>query len=164
MLAASARSWLQNDTNVQSRTPQQMQHMQNLRAASANGQMMQNNSQMERSNSQMDNRTTSPGSGDAPSPKRQRLEGGMQQMGQGRPGQPGQMPQATQQVGPTPSLIPKPHLHNHVRARASRALSPSKWTQYLLNCCTSPRCNRLTRRLLLYRNTLSPCRGRRRRE
>ena len=42
----------------------------------------------------------SPGSGDAPSPKRARLEGGgnMPQMNQGRPGQPGQM--QGNQVGP----------------------------------------------------------------
>ena len=76
----------------------QMQN--NLKAASQNGQLMQAN-QMERSGSNMDNRSGSPGSGDAPSPKRQRIDGGMQQMAQGRPGQPGQMQQGTQ-VGPPP--------------------------------------------------------------
>ena len=52
-------------------------------------------------------RSGSPGSGDAPSPKRQRLEGNMQAMNQGRPGQPGQM--QGNQVGPlsdTPSSDP----------------------------------------------------------
>jgi hypothetical protein len=70
-----------------------------MHAAAANGQIMQGGNQMERQGSQMDNRSGSPGSGDAPSPKRQRIEGGMQQMNQGRPGQPGQMQQGSQ-VGP----------------------------------------------------------------
>ncbi len=64
---------------------------------------------MERQGSQLDGsgpRSGSPGSGDGPSsPKRQRLEGGMQQMNQGRPGQPGQIP--GNQVGP-PSALPHP--------------------------------------------------------
>ena len=63
---------------------------------------------MERQGSQMDGsgpRSGSPGSGDGPSsPKRQRVEGGMQQMAQGRPGQPGQM--QGNQVGPLPDSIP----------------------------------------------------------
>ncbi len=52
--------------------------MKNMQANQQNGQMMQAN-QMERQGSQLDNmsaqRSGSPGSGDAPSPKRQRLEG-----------------------------------------------------------------------------------------
>ena len=64
-----------------------------MRAAQGQQQMMQGQ-QMERSNSQMDMngpRSGSPGSGDAPSPKRQRMDGNVQQMGP-RPGQQGQMP------------------------------------------------------------------------
>ena len=80
---------------------QQMKNMQ----AQQNGQMMQGNNQMERQGSQMDNmggpRSGSPGSGDAPSPKRQRLEGNMNQ---GRPGQPGQM--QGNQVGPLSDTPP----------------------------------------------------------
>lgn len=46
---------------------------------------------MERQGSQMDQRGSgSPNNGDAPSPKRQRLDGNMQQNPQARPGQPGQ--------------------------------------------------------------------------
>lgn len=86
------------------RTPQQQQQMmKNMTANQQNGQMMQAN-QMERQGSQMDNmsapRTGSPNSGDAPSPKRQRLDNNMQAMNQGRPGQPGQM--QGNQVGPYP--------------------------------------------------------------
>lgn len=65
-------------------------------------------SQMERSNSQMEMggpRSGSPSNGDAPSPKRARLEGGMPQMPQARPGQPGQMP-AGSQVGYPPNSPP----------------------------------------------------------
>lgn len=65
-----------------------------MQNAQNNAQMMQANA-MERQGSQMDGsgpRSGSPGSGDGPSsPKRQRIEGNMQQMNQGRPGQPGQM-------------------------------------------------------------------------
>jgi hypothetical protein len=88
-------------TDLSSRSAQQLSQMQNMKAAAQNGQMMPGGNQMERSGSQMENRTGSPGSGDAPSPKRQRLDGGMQPMNQGRPGQPGQMQQGNQ-VGPTP--------------------------------------------------------------
>ena len=103
-----------------------------------NSQMMQG-SAMERQGSQMDGsgpRSGSPGSGDGPSsPKRQRVEGGMQQMTQGRPGQPGQMQgnqvgllsdnfpradpaslqqtiQLLQEKGVDPSTIPPQQLHN----------------------------------------------------
>jgi hypothetical protein len=84
--------------------------MKNMQANQQNGQMMQAN-QMERQGSQMDNmsaqRSGSPGSGDAPSPKRQRLEGNMQTINQGRPGQPGQM--QGNQVGPlSPPAEPLP--------------------------------------------------------
>lgn len=75
-----------------------MAQMQRLRAAQSQQQMMPGQP-MERSNSQMEMngpRSGSPGSGDAPSPKRQRMDGNVQQMGQ-RPGQPGQMPNT--QVG-----------------------------------------------------------------
>lgn len=79
-----------------------------MQQASNNVQMMHGN-QMERQGSQMDMsgpRSGSPNSGDAPSPKRQRLEGNMQQqMGPGgRPGPPAQMP--GNQVGP--SSFPNP--------------------------------------------------------
>ena len=83
-----------------------------------NQQQMQGN-QMERSGSQMDMsgpRSGSPGSGEAPSPKRQRLDGGnMQQMNQGRPGQPGQM--QGNQVGPSdiPSDPALAHTHELMR-------------------------------------------------
>ena len=58
-------------------------------------------------------RSGSPGSGDAPSPKRQRLEGGnMQHMNQGRPGQPGQM--QGNQVGSSSAIPSDPaHAHTH---------------------------------------------------
>jgi hypothetical protein len=72
--------------------------MQRIRAAQGQPQMMPGQ-QMERSNSQMEMngpRSGSPGSGDAPSPKRQRMDGNVQQMGP-RPGQQGQMPNS--QVG-----------------------------------------------------------------
>lgn len=66
---------------------------------------------MERQGSQMDMsgpRSGSPGSGDAPSPKRQRLEGNMQSMNQ-RPGPPNHMP--SNQVGvPTSSHPSTPNL------------------------------------------------------
>ncbi|KAH9842126.1 camp-dependent protein kinase pathway protein [Teratosphaeria destructans] len=82
-------------------TPQQQAQLQNMQARSTN-QMVSGGQQMERQGSQMDTsgpRSGSPNSGEAPSPKRQRLEGGMQpQMGPGRPGPPGQMP--SNQVGP----------------------------------------------------------------
>lgn len=68
---------------------------------------MQGGNAMERQGSQMDGhgpRSNSPGSGDAPSPKRQRLEGNMQQMNAGRPGPPGQMP--SNQVGLFPPSTP----------------------------------------------------------
>lgn len=70
--------------------------------------------QMERSNSQMEMngpRSNSPGSGDAPSPKRQRIEGNMQQMQ--RPGLQGQM---SNQVGPdSPSASLDPAAARHTR-------------------------------------------------
>lgn len=71
--------------------------MQNMQRQGQNPQMMAGN-QMERQGSQMDGtRSGSPGSGDAPSPKRPRLDGQMQPMNQGRPGPPQQMP--SNQVG-----------------------------------------------------------------
>jgi len=66
--------------------------------------------QMERSNSQMEMngpRSNSPGSGDAPSPKRQRLEGNMQQMQRPVP-----QSQMSNQVGPdNPPLDPAAAQH-----------------------------------------------------
>lgn len=101
---------------IQDRTPQQQQQMMQKMQAQQNGQVMQGNQQMERQGSQMDNmsgpRSGSPGSGDAPSPKRQRIEGNMQTMNQGRPGQPGQM--QGNQVGPL-SDIPDPALLEQTR-------------------------------------------------
>lgn len=80
-----------------------------MHQVSNNMQMMSGN-QMERQSSQMDMsgpRSGSPNSGDAPSPKRQRLEGNMQQqMGPGgRPGPSAQMP--GNQVGPLSSPNPE---------------------------------------------------------
>ena len=80
-----------------------MQQVKNMQSAQQNSQLMSGN-QMERQGSQIDMsgpRSGSPGSGDAPSPKRQRIEGGMQP---GRPGQPGQM--QGNQVGPQPDFPP----------------------------------------------------------
>lgn len=79
--------------------------MQKMRGQAQGGQM--GAAQMERQGSQMDvsgPRSGSPNTGgDAPSPKRQRIDGGnMQQINQQRPGQPGQM---QGQVG-TPSETP----------------------------------------------------------
>lgn len=88
--------------------------MQRMRAAQNQQQMMQG-SQMERSNSQMEMngpRSGSPGAGDAPSPKRQRLDGNVQQMG-ARPGQQGQMPNS--QVGPDNPSSLDPAAANHTR-------------------------------------------------
>lgn len=76
--------------------------MARMRAQQVNQAMMQGN-QMERQGSQMDARSGSPGSGDAPSPKRPRIDGNMQHMSQ-RPGQPGQMP--ANQVGLTSNHPP----------------------------------------------------------
>lgn len=65
---------------------------------------------MERQGSQIDmTRSGSPNSGEAPSPKRQRLEGNMQ-MQQGRPG-PTPLPQGNQQVGP-PFSSPTPTMNS----------------------------------------------------
>jgi hypothetical protein len=102
------------------RTPQQqMAQVQRMRAAQGQQQMMQGQ-QMERSNSQMDMngpRSGSPGSGDAPSPKRQRMDGNVQQMGP-RPGQQGQMPNT--QVGPDTSSL-DPAAANQTRELLARS-------------------------------------------
>ncbi|KAK0267679.1 hypothetical protein LTS16_021379 [Friedmanniomyces endolithicus] len=74
--------------NRQNMTPQQQAVMQMQRQQHMQGNVM------ERQGSQMEMNgphSNSPGSVDAPSPKRQRLDGNMQHMGQ-RPGQPNQMP------------------------------------------------------------------------
>ncbi|SMQ49819.1 unnamed protein product [Zymoseptoria tritici ST99CH_1A5] len=77
---------LKNGMNAQQQQLQQMK----LRQAQGQGNPMQGNP-MERQGSQMDQRGSgSPNNGDAPSPKRQRLDGNMQQNPQARPGQPGQ--------------------------------------------------------------------------
>ena len=119
--------------------------MKNMQANQQNGQMLQAN-QMERQGSQMDNmsaqRSGSPGSGDAPSPKRQRLEGNMQTINQGRPGQPGQM--QGNQVGPYPSpaaelLPPDPAEEKTRELLRKHALDPDKFTQNLIdNLKTQP--------------------------
>ncbi|TKA68895.1 hypothetical protein B0A55_08398 [Friedmanniomyces simplex] len=92
--------------NRQNMTPQQQAVIQQMHRQ----QQMQGNA-MERQGSQMDMsgpRSNSPGSGDAPSPKRQRLDGNMQQMGQ-RPGPPNQM--AANSVGhPTSSHPGTPNM------------------------------------------------------
>lgn len=102
------------------------------------GQPMQG-AQMERSGSQMDMsgpRSGSPGSGDAPSPKRPRLEGGnMQQMSQGRPGQPAQM--QGNQVGP--SDIPSDPALAHTHELMLRyGLDPAAHADVLSNLSTKP--------------------------
>ena len=86
---------------------QQVQHMRNMQAQNAANQ----GNPMERQGSQMDvngARSGSPKNGEAPSPKRARLDGMMQQMNQARPGQPGQIP--GNQVGSPVqfSLLPPP--------------------------------------------------------
>jgi hypothetical protein len=83
--------------------------MAQMQQSQQNAMMKPGGNAMERSGSQMDGmsgpRSGSPGSGEAPSPKRQRLDGNMQQMNQGRPGPQGPMP--SNQVGhpsnPNPS-------------------------------------------------------------
>lgn len=78
--------------------------MQAMARRAQQGQMMQGNP-MERQGSQMD-RSGSPGSGGHPSPKRPRVEGGMNNMqmpGQ-QPQRPGQIP--NNQVGPLPNQPP----------------------------------------------------------
>lgn len=82
-----------------------------MRPGQGPGNQMQS-SQMERTSSQMEMggpRSGSPNNGDAPSPKRARLDGSMPQMPQARPGQQGQM-QGGSQVGPLPyfTLFRKP--------------------------------------------------------
>ena len=102
--------------------------MQRMRQAQQQGQpQMMPGQQMERSNSQMEMngpRSGSPGSGDAPSPKRQRLDGNVQQMGPRPVGPPGQMPNT--QVGlHNPSLDPA--AANQTRELLARAgIDPNK--------------------------------------
>ena len=102
--------------------------MQRMRQAQQQGQpQMMPGQQMERSNSQMEMngpRSGSPGSGDAPSPKRQRLDGNVQQMGPRPGGPPGQMPNT--QVGlHNPSLDPA--AANQTRELLARAgIDPNK--------------------------------------
>lgn len=96
--------------------------------------------QMERSGSQMDMsgpRSGSPGSGDAPSPKRARLDGGnAQQMNQGRPGQPGQM--QGNQVGPASELPSDPaHAHTH-KLLLDRGLDPANFAGVIPELSTTP--------------------------
>ena len=93
-----------------------------MQALKMQSQQTMQGTQMERQGSQMDMngpRSGSPGSGEAPSPKRQRTDAGnMQQMNAGRPGQPGQM--QGNQVGPFLDIPSDPAiahthqlLHNH---------------------------------------------------
>ncbi|OQN96305.1 hypothetical protein B0A48_17561 [Cryoendolithus antarcticus] len=96
------------------------QQQQQLRAQQ--GQMMQGQ-QMERSNSQMEMngpRSNSPGSGDAPSPKRQRLEGNMQMRPQG---QGGQMP--NNQVGPDQIPLDPAAAHRARELLESHGMDPN---------------------------------------
>ncbi|KAK3653351.1 hypothetical protein LTR56_004555 [Elasticomyces elasticus] len=103
------RKAMQNRQN--NLTPAQQQQQQQALIQMQRQQQMQGNA-MERQNSQMDMsgpRSGSPASGEAPSPKRQRLEGNMQQMNQQRPGPPNQMP--SNQVGlPTSSHPGTPNM------------------------------------------------------
>ncbi|KAK3713352.1 hypothetical protein LTR37_008544 [Vermiconidia calcicola] len=132
------RAAMQNQRNM---TPQQVQ-MMNAKAAQQNGQMMQGN-QMERQGSQLDNMSgprSSPGSGDAPSPKRQRVEGGMQQMNPGRPGQPGQMQQGNQ-VGPLSDNSPpsEPALEHARDLLRRKGIDPNNMAQqHLYNLAQQP--------------------------
>ena len=108
--------------------------MKNMQANQQNGQMMQA-SQMERQGSQLDNmsaqRSGSPGSGDAPSPKRQRLEGNMQTINQGRPGQPGQM--QGNQVGSSPSPSDPPPPYNAAEEKTREVLKKQELNPEELN-------------------------------
>ncbi|RMY64574.1 hypothetical protein D0864_12316 [Hortaea werneckii] len=118
------RGAMQNPRNM---TQQQLAQMQRMQNPAMQGQGM------ERQGSQIDmTRSGSPNSGEAPSPKRQRLEGNMQ-MQQGRPG-PTPLPQGNQQVGPpfssptptmtsatlpnTPHMQHTPHLINTPTSKA----------------------------------------------
>ncbi|WPH05033.1 transcriptional activator soma [Acrodontium crateriforme] len=122
---------MQNSTNMA-----RMAQMKNM-AASAQNNMMTGAPQMDRQGSQMDAngpRSGSPGSGDAPSPKRQRLDS----MNQGRPGPPGQMPnnpvgpplpsptsiaqaqELLRQNGMDPNTIPPQSLHKLAMQPADR--------------------------------------------
>ncbi|KXT13823.1 hypothetical protein AC579_39 [Pseudocercospora musae] len=97
---------MKNGMTQQAMAAQQMKMQQQRQ-----GGQMQGGNQMERQGSQMnmsDPRSGSPNTGgDAPSPKRQRLDGAgnMQQMNQARSGQQPQM-QGQNQVGPTSSIPP----------------------------------------------------------
>lgn len=106
-----------------------------LKNMSGNPQMP--GAQMERSGSQMDMsgpRSGSPGSGDAPSPKRQRLDGGNMQPG--RPGQPGQM--QGNQVGPTSDIPSDPaQAHTH-KLLLERGLDPADYASVIPDLSTKP--------------------------
>ncbi|KAK4503719.1 hypothetical protein PRZ48_004634 [Zasmidium cellare] len=120
---------LRQQTAIKNMNQQQLNQMNKMRAGQAGGNQMPG-APMERQGSQMD-RNGSPNAGtDAPSPKRQRIEGNMNQMNQARPGQPGQM-QGGNQVG-TPSNAPPPFdaLPAHTRELLlSRGLDPSTMSQ-----------------------------------
>ena len=133
--------------------------MKNMAANQQNGQMMQAN-QMERQGSQMDNmsaqRSGSPGSGDAPSPKRQRLEN-MQTMNQARPGQPGQM--QGNQVGsyPSPAAIPPsdPAAEKTRELLRKHNLKPEDLNPILLdNLKNNPNSNQVAQAAEAYANSM----------
>lgn len=121
-----------------------------MRTGQGQGNQMQS-SQMERSSSQMEMggpRSGSPNNGDAPSPKRARLDGSMPQMPQARPGQPGQM-QAGSQVGLPPKSPPqKPCLHN-----LARCAQPQSRSLCHMNSSSDCPHNPLTLRQSLWRST-----------
>jgi len=91
-------------------SPAQQAQLQSMKMRTGQGQGNQmQSSQMERSSSQMEMggpRSGSPINGDAPSPKRARLDGNMPQMPQARPGQPGQMPAGSQGMPQNPQMGP----------------------------------------------------------
>lgn len=105
--------------------------MNKMRAGQGQGQGNQMpGAPMERQGSQMDRNGSPNAGGDAPSPKRQRLDGNMQQMNQARPGQPGQM-QGGNQVGP-PSNVPPQFDALPAQTRElllSKGLDPSTMSQ-----------------------------------
>lgn len=154
-LASECATMSRRDANSDCyRTPQQIQQMQQLK----NMQNQQHNAQMmERQNSNLEMggpRSGSPGSGDAPSPKRQRLDvnGNMQQMNQGRHGQQGQMMPGGQVS--TYFFSPSPHIRPFSQVRVNCSIRRVRLLMH-----RRPRLSILLRcgGLNPSRRTLSPC-------
>nr|POE80066.1 transcriptional activator soma [Quercus suber] len=143
------RAAMANQRNL---TPHQMAQVQ-----ARNQQALQQNqqaTQMERQGSQLEMngaRSGSPGSGDAPSPKRQRLEGGgMQPMNQGRPGPPGQM---TGQVG-LPNTVPDHVLQHTQELLRQKGLDPSTMTHQQLQHLAQQPANHQSKSIETYKQSM----------